>query len=205
MNDTIFLPVKNTKCPSGWKFTNYIGEGSNARTYQTCCKKRCNYVAKIMQNVDIDRWENEILIQNKAAEIDVSIPVIDHFHNSQGYFIIMKALQSTIYNIFFNINENNDITDDEKILLLYNYYIKIKDKLYKMMKNGIQHNDIKLDNIMVDNDDNVYFIDFGSSTYEKIDESEFESEFEYSIEDITRQISMVISDELYEKIRKNDS
>ena len=74
-----------------------IGEGTYGTTYMICCKEECDYIVKIQR--ELPETITEIEMQNLAAEIDVSIPIIDSWGEDGQIAMVMPALKHTMKEI----------------------------------------------------------------------------------------------------------
>ena len=98
MESSFFPAHRSDKCPSGWHITKtLIGSGGSGTTYKSCCETQCDYVVKI-QHYD-PSLRTEIDMQNLAADIGVSIPVIDSWIEDGYLFMVMPALKHTMKEI----------------------------------------------------------------------------------------------------------
>lgn len=163
MDRGIFMKVKPSKlCQSGWDIQEKrkLGVGSVGHIYNTCCGDNCKYVAKIQK--DRSFVDREIILQNKAAEYGLSIPILDSWKYDGLKVIIMKALYITLEQYIENVIFDEDMDDDVKLQLISERLCDLLNKLYILLyKLNIHHIDIKSNNIMLDVNDDLYIIDFG--------------------------------------------
>jgi tRNA A-37 threonylcarbamoyl transferase component Bud32 len=133
--------------------------------YQVCKMENCDYILKFQsdrfdqekERVTKEMIENEIRLQNLAASIKISIPIIDYWFCKNGSVIIMKKLDMELEKLIYEKYLNNE----KKLFEIYDKVIDKINILHKKLK--INHNDLHLGNIMIDKNENIYFIDFGNS------------------------------------------
>lgn len=171
----LFKPIhKSSACPTGWYIpTNRVlGKGSFGKTYISCCENECKYVVKIQ--IDTPSAQREIEMQNLASNLGVGIPVIDSW-STEGYLaIIMPALKESIRTIFLDFRDQcikNEAKCEKISMKVMNIIEQISEKIDILRKNRINHNDVKFDNIMVDDKNNIFIIDYGVSRKAETKES----------------------------------
>jgi tRNA A-37 threonylcarbamoyl transferase component Bud32 len=180
MRKQICFPVKESLIQSvgfeRWEILNRFGEEANyGEIYTACLNKDCKFVLKYMP-YDKDNTEKgiikEVTIQNKCADLNLSLPIIDAWLCEEGGAFVMKKLDYTVANLF-NMYQTNTVRN----LILANI-IMILDKLHL---HKLYHGDLHLNNIMVKQHKKIveknidelelynlssysyYFIDFGMS------------------------------------------
>jgi len=117
------------------------------------------YVAKVL---------NMLEIENLLKECDIHLSIdhprivncLNYFVKGANFYLITEYCDKKS---LVEINEN-DINEEQKIRYL-NQIIEAIDFIHK---NKIAHRDIKLDNIMVDKNDNIKLGDFGCASYGNI-------------------------------------
>lgn len=156
--------IKNVKS-FGWTPTTKLGEGLMGDVYEACRGLDCNYVMKVYE---IDRTTgrsvDEGRLTNEAGKIGVGPRVYRYNqtckHNGKDYsWIIAEKLKYTLYDKYKRKDgfDHNDIT---KALNLY------WNKLYA--NTNILQKDFKSPNIMFDERDRMYLIDYGIATQTKL-------------------------------------
>lgn len=162
INKNVFARVKPSKsCSSGWDIREdrFLGGGAFGQVFNTCCGDDCDYVAKI-QPVDA-MVDSEIEFQNIAAKGNISVPILDSWIYEKTQVFITQALQITLEKYIEMITESS-MTLSEKADKLTPVICQLLEKIYRLVyKLGIDHNDIKPDNIMLDKRGEVFLIDFG--------------------------------------------
>lgn len=168
MDNAIFAQVRKTdQCQSGWDINkNRLAVGAFGGVYNACCKGDCEYIAKIIAQKYGNNFAvlKEIEFQNKAAEKNISIPVLDHYHYKKFYIMIMKSLHMTLAVFIRNVKSNSSIDEEEKVKKISDILCILIEKIYKLVYElNIDHNDISYDNIMMDKNEEPFIIDFGTS------------------------------------------
>lgn len=161
----IFTQVKKTNsCSTGWDIfeDRKLGAGFFGTVYNTCCADNCEYIAKVQIN---DGYNNrELVLQNRAAKLNITIPIIDNWEYKEYSIFIMKSLHITLNKFIQNLLFSDDINDEDKFSILSRTLCKINDKIYTLIYElGIDHRDIKGDNIMLNKAGEPFLIDFGVS------------------------------------------
>ncbi len=161
--DSIYLPVhESDKCTTGWKITTQRrGKGGFSDTFASCCNNNCQYVAKIQKDTLASR--NELEIHKLASDFDVAVPVIDSWSYENKLVIIMPVLLYTLSKIFnqflFKCRDDESCRNVADIVL--DYIKRVITKLDILFRHNIIHNDMNLANIMTDDKDNIFIIDYG--------------------------------------------
>lgn len=161
------MPLLPVHCneSSDWIITsNEIGSGFEGTTYQACRKPECNYVAKKVLTTFFN--DKEYNIMKMASTNGISPKLHDLFRDKEYTYIIMDKMDKTLEKRVDELGDNY-----EKI---YELYYGAVEKINKFHELGYSHNDIKSENIMVNKDDEVFIIDYGSA--EKSSEG-FETDF----------------------------
>lgn len=155
----------------GWVIHDRIGGASEFGEIHIVCKNlECDYVLKC-QIIDDDdpeflsreEVEREIRCHTAASEIGLAPEIVDVWFTDRGNAIVMKLLKETLHNQLLKIE---DVEEGTKLL------DNTLDALKKLHLHNIAHKDTHLKNIMLDNDDNIMFIDFGFSVCDKIKKSD---------------------------------
>jgi predicted unusual protein kinase regulating ubiquinone biosynthesis (AarF/ABC1/UbiB family) len=90
------------------------------------------------------------------------------------YVLVMDNMKKTLLSIFEEIVEDEDMTTDAKISKMNDYLVRSITLLEKLHKKKIYHGDFHIGNLMVDDNDTLYVIDFGRSRlYGKTTEGPF--------------------------------
>lgn len=146
------------KCQQPWNKTAYISKGAYGSIYQACCDTDCKYVIKeINLNLsygDEEQFENEVKNHTKLAMKGISPKIYDAWINDKMGFIVMDRLRITLGQ-YLKINKHLPSHNLHKLFTIIN----------NMHDNGIYHSDLHGSNIMMDEIDRFYIIDFGSSKF----------------------------------------
>ena len=120
----------------------------------------------------IEEVENEILIMNRLKGHKNIIGLKSY--GTDGYVIKKsgKRITNLIYilmeygwdNLYDVVDRVKGVGEDAGRI----FFIQILDAIEYMHKKKVVHRDIKLENIVVDQDMNIKFCDFGFSTYKSI-------------------------------------
>jgi len=122
-------------------------------------KCECEYVIKLDRN---GYNCNEVNHHIRMAELGVAPPLYEVWrcmndtHETKATILIMKKLDKTLLEWL----ESIDVVNQEE--LIFSVFSKLEEKVRVMHENDIIHYDLKVDNIMIDNDE-PYIIDFGLS------------------------------------------
>jgi len=129
-----------------WTNKMLVGSGSFGKVYQTCCEGDCRYVVKSCLT------ERELAINLVAALHDVVPPVYDHwFDDDDCVHLVSEKMRYTL----------EFLPNMAYIPTIFNVLL---DKLETLHDMHVTHGDIKMDNIMVSDDNVPYFIDLGLSS-----------------------------------------
>lgn len=137
-----------------------LGYGSTSTVHMVHDKTE-EYVEKRIINISLQDLATEVLYQDLASGIGVSVPVIDSYwiKDSKTGVIIMPKLEKTLIQIF-----KDPMTSNNRIIKLLIEFVKLKLRLFDIK---IDHGDINLDNGMIDKNGRLYLIDFGLSVESK--------------------------------------
>ncbi len=107
--------------------------------------------------IALETCKNELLYSKKAADLQIGPKIYNSFYTIDKelkFFIVMEYMPMNIYEV---LNSNIPILHKCKII---NGVLEIIDKEFK---NNLICYDIKLNNFMIDQDQNVKLIDFGGN------------------------------------------
>lgn len=154
-NKTICVPVKRLVKGGdvSWEILDPkpLYDGHFSTVYKGCYKGDCNHILKLA----VDNVKKEVKFQKKCAENGLCVDVDDWWDCSSGDggVIITRMLDKTIKTYLIEISQ------DEQIQVVKN----VLEMIQKLHTLGIKHGDLHLDNVMVDKDGKLYFIDMGHS------------------------------------------
>jgi serine/threonine protein kinase len=118
------------------------------------------------------------------------LKLYDYYDQENYYILVMeyggKSLESIatchkkkILNLMRYEAYNTNYFYSTYLLQIKLYMIKVYHKIKKMYNFGIHHNDLKLENILIDDVGQVNIIDFGVAKYVKPFYTEYTGTFEY--------------------------
>lgn len=201
-------------CQDLWEIKQkYITNGGYGRILNACCKDDCGYIAKV---IDIEgkynvndmhsELENEIKNQQKASNIGLAPKIvfagIIKSKNKYTAYLIMKRMKYTL-------QEQID-KEPEKYI---NFVESILNMILKLHQELICHDDIHSLNIMIDQEDNLQFIDFGESgelkSFNSAEKSVWDFKWRYkdysSLINTFKQWKVDITPQVIEFILKNEN
>lgn len=156
----VILFYKNEEKNCVWTLEKHqnVKRGSNAAVYQSCCDEKCDYAVKI----DTNGYNcNEVNSHIKMSVIEVA-PKLYEVWKCVGLdgitkftILIMDRLEKTLYEY---LTDNTTSQVDANTVIS-----KIPDLITKMFNGGVTHNDLHLENFMLDKSNNLYIIDYGWS------------------------------------------
>ena len=175
-----------------------VGSGMSANVYPFCCDSDCKYVGKVEHDIFYtgtkiikQKYMDEINYQNRAAELKVSIPIIDTYQNPVKNYgvIIMPALKITIANYIKLLDMNKT------------HINKLLDSIVKcfmvLISNSIKHDDEHLSNVMISQNDEIVVIDFGSAI--RINDSDRTLAFQNYIRRLSHEIGELLPNMGFDK------
>jgi len=120
------------------------------------------YIKKI-NNIDVNGLiEAIILFTVKYYDEDITVQLSRLNINNENMYITMnKAPGVTLAKYVKDLYETVDLPEEEKNNNFINILKLVADKLYSLQKRcGFIHGDFHADNILIDENENIYFIDF---------------------------------------------
>lgn len=141
-----------------------LGTGAFADVYECKTSVGRKVAIKIINKIRLIgyKFENKKLIQN---EIDVHsklkhnkiINFEKFFQDDTNIYIVLELSKYSLYNMVYKNNKNIDINDIIRIIR------KIVNGLMYLKENFIIHRDIKVENILINDEDDIKISDFGLS------------------------------------------
>lgn len=112
----------------------------------------------IVMSTGKEEFSHEVHIHQEVMAIGLAPPLLFAFHCTNGGVIGMARMKETVLEYVQRI----DITDDphRRLVLLFSKILVCIKKLHTL---HIMHNDMHLENMMLDSRGRIYFIDFGKS------------------------------------------
>jgi serine/threonine protein kinase len=162
----LYYPTKKDPI-YGWILADeaIIGKGFSSEVFKVCRRNNCDYVIKIIKKSKIPLHINrEICMQNICADHNLSKHVEDWWIlEGGGGVIITQFLKETLSFKFAKIKKMKGEKEKRKLRWnLIKRFIKLVSNLHNI---GIIHGDARLDNIMFDYNDKIFFIDMGISFF----------------------------------------
>ena len=149
-----------------------LGEGSYA-TVKICKNKKTNqkYAMKIYDKIKMDKSYKKNFIQ---SEIDILklinhkniIKLIEDIYTNEQIIIVQELVEGFSLKDYFNkeIKNQKNISND-KLNVLKKIFKQIFDAMNYIHKKFISHRDIKMENILMNNNYEIKIIDFGFALY----------------------------------------
>lgn len=136
-----------------------LGQGTFSTVYKGMLKTGDNQVMTIKQinkNLyrDRDDWVNEVNILQRVSHKNL-VKYQSHIETDTHVYILIKYIDGV--DLHVRVNENTIFTE-EKALYIFE---QILDVFRYLHGNDVAHLDFKLENIMIDKDDNITVIDLG--------------------------------------------
>ena len=157
---------KRKSFESQYEIFGQLGEGNNGRVLEA--KRRrdskivaLKYVSKHEKSLD---WYTngipEVVYMQKVSHIPGCIQLLDYFLDESGYIIVMERPQSVTNLCDFVVRENGVSEDVARWM-----FSQVLATSIRVHQAGVSHNDIKLDNILLNERDcTLTLIDFGNAT-----------------------------------------
>lgn len=143
---------KNVK----YYFKSLLGKGTYGSVVKAHDNNNNYYAIKIHYNFDSSYTKaatNEINFLKKMKNSKYTVKIIENFELDKFIIIIYNLLYSTLSNLYQNYPLD--------ISQIRNLSKQLLEAVKEMFSYNIMHCDLKPDNIMIDNKDNLYLIDFG--------------------------------------------
>jgi serine/threonine protein kinase len=152
----ICFPVEKTD-QDVWVIKGIIGEKSMfGQVFLACKQGKCSYVMKVIKGESHKEIENEVNYQNKCAKANLCRPVEDSWLcKDKGGVIITSILKTTLKTVIKS-NRNNSDT----VFALMKNLLSLVASLHDI---DIYHGDLHLNNVMLDENSKMLFIDMGNS------------------------------------------
>ena len=154
--------------PPGFILETLLGKGAFSEVWLAKDISLNEYVAikitsknSLISSAETVRYQNEVSI-HKEMKHPFIVPVFYATQNLLNYYIIMEYLPKG--NLFDYIQMKGQLTESE----YSHYFVQMCQALKYMHSHNICHHDMKLQNILLDNDNNIRICDFGFS--ERIDD-----------------------------------
>lgn len=129
-----------------------ISDNSNVIIKQIINGAENSHYTKIAEN---EIKNNKILLHPQIPEM------LDNFIFEKSIYLVFKNHGiTTLRNKLDSYRENNKVLSLSEIIKLFNQLIEIIAHIHK---HNLTHNDLKPENIIWGDDNNIYIIDFGSS------------------------------------------
>ena len=157
-NDTFNNSYKSIE--NKYSYNYKIGSGTYGNVFK-CTNIRTNkdYAIKIISLIkNSNNIKHEINILKKLYDIKYNYSLIDYYSDNYYHYIITPFISGI--SLYRYVKKLKRVSESNSI-----YIIKqLSQQLLLLKNNNIIHNDIKLDNVIIDiNNLNITLIDFGSS------------------------------------------
>jgi serine/threonine protein kinase len=164
---------------------NLLGKGAYGSVVKARDDNNNYYAIKIHNNNNNSQKKaamKEINFLKKMKNAKYSVKIIKNFELNNFIIIIYTLLFSTLSNLYQNY--------PLEISQIKFFSKQILEAVKEMFSYNIMHRDLKPDNIMIDNKDNIYLIDFGlaSEIIKKKPKYDIQTIYYRSPEVITKQI-----------------
>jgi serine/threonine protein kinase len=146
------IEYKNVK----YYIKSLLGKGAYGSVVKAHDNNNNYYAIKIHYNFDSSYTKaatNEINFLKKMKNSKHTIKILESFELDKFIIIIYNLLYSTLSNLYQNYPLD--------ISQIRNLSKQLLESVKEMFSYNIMHCDLKPDNIMIDNKDNIYLIDFG--------------------------------------------
>lgn len=148
-----FLIGKELSNQGGSSITYNVYNGSN--TESKYILKRI-YIEQNDISESIDKFKREVDIQNLVSKTGYTDEIELAYMTDEEMGFVMKKYSRVTNGI---LSDSNIDLEYKKELL-----VKIRDGIREISELGVSHNDLHFDNIMLDENNNIKFIDFGIAT-----------------------------------------
>ncbi len=160
LNESLYnIADSNYYINNKYIYKSKLGGGSYGNVLKCIDNKHQEYAIKmISKDIDNNIIKNEINILKKLTNITKDYYLIDYFYDNYYYYIVTNYISGiSLYSYLKRVK----YIDEEKII---NILKQLTNKLLLLKINNIIHNDIKLDNIIINlNNNKITLIDYGSS------------------------------------------
>jgi tRNA A-37 threonylcarbamoyl transferase component Bud32 len=201
----VCFPVKS-KTGKNWELGTRIGGVSKfGEVHLVCENSDCKYVLKCQPisetkgwGMDEEKLKNEIVCHGIASEAGLAPEIVDAWFTKTGCAIVMRALKETVYSRLMNI----DTVEEGRDLLN-----KTLAAIRKLHRAGIVHGDTHLQNIMLDEKNNIMFIDFGfancsGSALKSTSPKDRKEDYRILLEDLENEMGMYVRNRNNPEARK---
>ena len=148
-----------------------IGKGAYAMVKLVTDKNNKNkYAMKIYDRIklnDITKRKcvyREIEIMKRVNHKNI-VKLNEVIHTSKQILIIMEYINGISMRQYYNKNIKNQKLNPEKEIIIKDFFYQIFSAMSYLHKNHMAHRDIKLENILIDKNNQIKIIDFGFGMY----------------------------------------
>ena len=170
LNNNLQNPKLNDKL-SKYIIGKDIGKGAYAMVKLVTDKNNKNkYAMKIYDRVklnDVTKRKcvyREIEIMKRVNHKNI-VKLNEVIHTSKQILIVMEYINGISMRQYYNKNIKNQKLNPEKEIIIKDYFYQIFSAMSYLHKNHMAHRDIKLENILIDKNNQIKIIDFGFGMY----------------------------------------
>lgn len=167
--DRLMTPLKICN----WEIKYQLGKGEDATVYAACCNNECKYVVKVISNTKqrsnfLSKVAKEIAMHEKFENIGLAPKLLDAWMNNNEASLVIEKKDKSIKEYITECVESGSFKVSELLKTIDSIEKRVLKLLNVAHKKNLVHNDLHLDNIMLDVDQdmdwsNIKFIDFGKS------------------------------------------
>lgn len=150
-----------------YRIVNFLGSGSSSKVvlaYNTLTEERVA-IKIISRNHEISQYEikdnrifREIVLSCLLNHPNI-VRLLEFFYSTDHFFLVFEYVKGMqLYDVLINQTQLNE-RDARK------YFRQVISAIEYIHLNCIAHRDLKIENILIDNNDNVKILDFGLSNF----------------------------------------
>ncbi|KAL6120629.1 hypothetical protein NUSPORA_02611 [Nucleospora cyclopteri] len=146
-----------------YRIIRVLGKGSSANVVlaeeeTTECLCAIKIVQRKHSGISDKRIYREILISSLLNHPHI-VKLIDFYYNEKFFFLVFEYVEGC--QLYDQVLKNGKIEENEA----RKYFRQIISAIDYVHRNSIAHRDLKIENILIDQNDNIKIIDFGLSNF----------------------------------------